>query len=179
MAAMNTAAGPAIRPMPSSPLALCSAGMTARPWEQGASPFTNRAWPPYAVTQPVGIPMLEIAPSFVLDEEALSFPPHETLVPAQPEATLLDAYSDAVTRVVDLVGPAVAKLDILKGGKPRGSGSGVILSPDGLVLTNSHVAQGTSRLAVATPDGRSFDARLIGMIPTPTSPSSISSSPST
>jgi S1-C subfamily serine protease len=106
--------------------------------------------------------MLKVTPSLVLDEEASSFDPPDTPVAAPPEAALLDAYSDAVTRVVDLVGPAVVKLDVLKGGKPAGSGSGVILSPDGLVLTNSHVAQGTPRVSVATPDGRTFDARLIG-----------------
>src|SRR5215204_7333817 len=106
--------------------------------------------------------MLKVTPTYVLDEEALSFASPDTPLAAPAEAALLDAYSDAVTRVVDLVGPAVVKLDVLKGGKPAGSGSGVILSPDGLVLTNSHVAQGTPRVSVATPDGRTFDARLIG-----------------
>jgi S1-C subfamily serine protease len=106
--------------------------------------------------------MLKLTPSFILDEEASSFHRPDPPVAAPPEAALLDAYSDAVTRVVDLVGPAVVKLDVIKGGKPAGSGSGVILSPDGLVLTNSHVAQGTQRVSVVTPDGRSFDARLIG-----------------
>jgi S1-C subfamily serine protease len=106
--------------------------------------------------------MLKVTPTYVLDEEALSFASPDIPLAAPAEAALLDAYSDAVTRVVDLVGPAVVKLDVLKGGKPAGSGSGVILSPDGLVLTNSHVAQGTPRVSVSTPDGRTFDARLIG-----------------
>jgi S1-C subfamily serine protease len=106
--------------------------------------------------------MLKVTPTFVLDEEASSFVSPDAPVAASSEAALLDAYSDAVTKVVDLVGPAVVKLDVLKGGKPAGSGSGVILSPDGLVLTNSHVAQGTPRVSVSTPDGRTFDARLIG-----------------
>jgi S1-C subfamily serine protease len=106
--------------------------------------------------------MLKVTPTFVLDEEASSFVSPDAPVAASSEAALLDAYSDAVTKVVDLVGPAVVKLDVLKGGKPAGSGSGVILSPDGLVLTNSHVAQGTPRVSVSTPDGLTFDARLIG-----------------
>ena len=105
--------------------------------------------------------MLDITPSFVLDEDAGS-QPAPIADGAVLDAALLDAYSHAVTGVVDRVGPAVVKLDILKGGKPAGSGSGVILSPDGLVLTNSHVAQSTSRVAIVTQDGRHFDARLIG-----------------
>ena len=105
--------------------------------------------------------MLDITPTFILDEDAARGLAPDGNAPAS-EPTLLDAYSDAVTRVVDLVGPAVVKLDVRKDGKPAGSGSGVILSPDGLVLTNSHVAQGTHRVSVATADGRTFDARLIG-----------------
>jgi hypothetical protein len=49
---------------------------------------------------------------------------------------LLDAYSQAVTAVVDAVGPAVVRMDVGHAGKRSGTGSGVILSPDGLVLTN-------------------------------------------
>src|SRR5689334_6995908 len=103
--------------------------------------------------------MLDITPTFILDDDATSSA-ELSFDTAERDATLLDAYSGAVTDVVDRVGPAVVKLDIRKGGKPAGSGSGVILSPDGLVLTNSHVAQATTRVSVATQDGRSFDARL-------------------
>lgn len=104
--------------------------------------------------------LIDIAPSFILDDNASS---HDTPSITTPDdAQLLDAYSNSVIDVADKVGQAVVKLDIRKGGKPAGSGSGVILSPDGLVLTNSHVAQGTARVAVQTQDGRHFDARLIG-----------------
>jgi S1-C subfamily serine protease len=105
--------------------------------------------------------MLDFTPSLVLDEDA-GAQPHSPADVAIADALLLDSYSHAVTGVVDRVGPAVVKLDVSKGGRPAGSGSGVILSPDGLVLTNSHVAQGTHRVGVATQDGRHFDARLIG-----------------
>ena len=78
-------------------------------------------------------------------------------------AALLDAYSRAVTKVVEQVSPSVARLDIRHGGRGRGgSGSGVILSPDGLILTNSHVVQGAKRADVTVLDGRMFSARVLG-----------------
>ena len=77
--------------------------------------------------------------------------------------TLLDAYSNAVAKVVERVGPSVVRLDIRHGGRGRaGSGSGVILSPDGLVLTNSHVVQGARHAVVTALDGRSLSGRVLG-----------------
>ncbi len=53
--------------------------------------------------------------------------------------------------------------DIRRGdGKHGGSGSGVIVSPDGLILTNSHVVQGGKRAEITTLDGRNFSARVLG-----------------
>ena len=80
------------------------------------------------------------------------------------DQALLDAYSRAVIDVVDRVGPAVVRLDVTAGDKRRrgGTGSGVIVAPDGLVLTNSHVVGGASRVNVTTVDGRSLDARVVG-----------------
>ena len=85
---------------------------------------------------------------------------------------LLDAYSNAVIDVVDRVGPAVVGLTIHAGetnGRSRaGTGSGVVVAPDGLILTNSHVAgaggnaAGTSRIEVSTPEGQHLTARLVG-----------------
>ena len=72
---------------------------------------------------------------------------------------LLDAYSSAVIRAVETVGPTVVKVEIERG---RGLGSGVVFTPDGLILTNSHVVSGARSLRVVTPDGRSTAADRVG-----------------
>ncbi|MGE5367320.1 MAG: S1C family serine protease [Betaproteobacteria bacterium] len=88
-------------------------------------------------------------------------------IPADDQA-LLDSYSQAVIDVVDRVGPAVVRLavrndDSARLGQSRGgSGSGVIVAPDGLILTNSHVAGAASRIEVTTADGQDLHARLVG-----------------
>ena len=75
----------------------------------------------------------------------------------------LDAYSRAVVDGVDRVGPSVVRIDVRRGdGSRGGSGSGVIVSPDGLILTNSHVVQGSRRADVTTLDGRVLQARVLG-----------------
>jgi S1-C subfamily serine protease len=83
-----------------------------------------------------------------------------------PDAELHDAYSSAVMRAVERAGPAVVHIAARNGarGGPhlQGSGSGVVVAPDGLVLTNSHVVQGADALRVTTPDGRRLEARRIG-----------------
>jgi S1-C subfamily serine protease len=76
------------------------------------------------------------------------------------DSELLDAYSRAVIAAVDAVGPAVVKIDA-----GRGGGSGVVFSPDGLVLTNSHVVERVPRLTLTLPDGRSFRADVLGSDP--------------
>jgi len=88
-------------------------------------------------------------------------------IPADDQA-LLDSYSQAVIDVVDRVGPAVVRLAVRNGDPARpgqsrgGSGSGVIVAPDGLILTNSHVAGASSRIEVTTADGQDLHARLVG-----------------
>jgi S1-C subfamily serine protease len=73
------------------------------------------------------------------------------------DAALLDAYSRAVIGAVEIAGPAVVRVEL-----QRGSGSGVIFTPDGFALTNNHVVERGGPIAVTLPDGRTMSAALIG-----------------
>ncbi len=83
--------------------------------------------------------------------------------PVPPDdSLLLDAYSRAVTAAVDRVGAAVVHVAVRGAGRRAGSGSGVVVAPDGLVLTNAHVVAGAEAVQVTTTDGRPMAARLLG-----------------
>jgi S1-C subfamily serine protease len=80
-----------------------------------------------------------------------------------PDAEALDAYSRTVISVADLVRPSVASLRVYRGGRPRGSGSGVVVTPDGFMLTSAHVVAGSDgRVAAAFADGRELRAEVVG-----------------
>ncbi len=75
----------------------------------------------------------------------------------------LDAYSQAVTGAVDKVGPSVVSLSVGRRGRfGQGAGSGVVIAPDGYVLTNAHVVNGAGRVEVTLHDGRTVEARPVG-----------------
>ncbi len=83
-----------------------------------------------------------------------------------PDAELLDAYSNAVITVADHVGPAVVRVETrTANGRSGGVGSGVVIAPDGLVLTNSHVVQGAKEVRLADAEGRLMEARTLGEDP--------------
>ena len=78
------------------------------------------------------------------------------------DSGLLDAYSRAVVGAAEAVGPAVLHLQVEATQGRGGAGSGVVFTPDGYVLTNSHVVSGAKHLAATFPDGRSMGATLVG-----------------
>ena len=83
----------------------------------------------------------------------------------EQDRALLDAYSQAVVDVVEAVGPAVVRVETRTDPARRqrgGTGSGVIISPDGFVLTNSHVVQGEPVVRLALTDARAVEARVLG-----------------
>ncbi len=96
---------------------------------------------------------------------APQMPPMRANGAANSDEALLDAYSTAVVGVVEAVSPAVVHIEVVgerQGRAANGSGSGVIVSPDAIVLTNNHVVEGASRITMTLPDGRQFRARAIG-----------------
>jgi S1-C subfamily serine protease len=94
--------------------------------------------------------------------------------PATPgidrDKDLLDAYSRAVVDVVEKVGPAVVSIRMRKDGQPNqpggeGAGSGVIIAPDGFVLTNNHVVERAREVQVSLTDGSTYSAQIVGTDP--------------
>jgi len=86
---------------------------------------------------------------------------------AQSDIDLLDAYSRAVITVADTVGPAVTSITVgapSQNGQPgqMGAGSGVVIAPDGYILTNDHVVHGSKQISVTMTDGTTMGADIVG-----------------
>ncbi|HET6697601.1 MAG TPA: trypsin-like peptidase domain-containing protein [Nocardioidaceae bacterium] len=82
------------------------------------------------------------------------------------EAEALDAYSRVVTGVAERLGPSVANLRISRRGRLAGAGSGVVITPDGFLLTSAHVVAGArSRARASFTDGSDVEVSVIGSDP--------------
>jgi S1-C subfamily serine protease len=116
-----------------------------------------------------------VDPLFVSSDEALPSPAAQMQPEhaAEMDAALLDAYSQAVVNAAERVSPSVLQIIAhrrvnSKSGaafKPAGTGSGFLISADGLALTNSHVVHGADKIEVVLADGRRPDVALIGEDP--------------
>ncbi|MBU6457084.1 MAG: trypsin-like peptidase domain-containing protein [Bradyrhizobium sp.] len=98
------------------------------------------------------------------------FPSSEAPEPAPADdRPLLDAYSNAVIGVTERIGPAVVRVEtgpkVPQARERGGLGSGIVISPDGLVLTNSHVVGTSRQIRLRDNEGMVTDARVLGVDP--------------
>ncbi len=81
------------------------------------------------------------------------------------DSAALDAYSRAVITVAERLAPSVAALKVLRRGRPRGAGSGVVITADGFALTSAHVVAGGDHVRATFADGREIESDIVGSDP--------------
>ena len=97
------------------------------------------------------------------DPRSVPIPDAQAGGPPLDDHEVLDAYSHAVVSVVYAVGPSVVSIGVnADNRRGEGRGSGVVISSDGYVLTNSHVVHGATALTVTLTDGRRFPGSVLG-----------------
>jgi S1-C subfamily serine protease len=110
--------------------------------------------------------MLDLTTTFASPDDAS---PRPASTPEPNDDALLDAYSRAVISVTERVGPAVVRVETgARNGDAQqrgGLGSGIVISPDGLVLTNSHVVGASKDIRLRSAEGFVTDARILGTDP--------------
>ena len=90
--------------------------------------------------------------------------PMPSSAPLPSEGEALDAFSRVVVHVADAIRPTVVNLRSGRG-RREGSGSGVLFAPDGFLLTNHHVIQGSPHVRIRMTDGREMEGRIVGADP--------------